>query len=141
MTATDARPTPSPLDLLSIVIPARNEEGSIAETLGTLYTLLVAHKVPHEIVVVDDWSTDGTAQAVESLQERIPTLRLLRNTGRNGFGRAVTFGLDHSSGDAVIVMMADLSDSPDDVLQYWHKLNEGWECVFGTRFSQGGAHL
>ena len=134
----DARPTPKAVKLLSVVIPARNEEGSLPDALCALHALLSEHRVPHEIVVVDDGSRDSTWTVLEGLRDRVPTLRPLRNTGRNGFGRAIVSGLDASRGDAVVVMMADLSDSPDDVLQYWHRLNEGWDCVFGTRFSRGG---
>jgi dolichol-phosphate mannosyltransferase len=65
-------------------------------------------------------------------------LKSVRNLGLHGFGRAVVHGFDHVSGDAVIVMMADQSDDPGDVVKYWRTLNEGWDCVFGSRFVRGG---
>lgn len=127
-----------PLTLLSIVIPARDEEGCIVSTVEHLHVELRLHNVPHEIVVVDDGSTDATWQLLEQTRERIPNLHPVQNTGRHGFGRAIIFGLDHMTGDAAVVMMADESDDCRDVVRYWHLLNEGWDAVFGSRFVRGG---
>ncbi len=69
---------------------------------------------------------------------RVPTLRPLQNTGLHGFGRAIIYGLDRMSGDAVVIMMADESDDSRDVVRYWALLNEGWDAVFGSRFVKGG---
>jgi dolichol-phosphate mannosyltransferase len=63
----------------------------------------------------------------------------VQNKGPNGFGRAVVFGLNRVKGDACTIMMADASDSPDDAVRYWRLLNEGWDCVFGSRFVKGGS--
>lgn len=133
-----AVPTPSPLRLLSVVIPAHNEAGCIASTVEHLHVELRLRGVPHEIVVVDDGSTDGTWETLQTLRERVPELRPVQNSGPNGFGRAVVRGLDAMTGDAVVIMMADESDDCRDVVRYWEKLNEGWECVFGSRFIKGG---
>ncbi len=126
------------LRLLSIVIPARDEEGCIASTIEHLYVELRLHNVPHEIVVVDDGSTDSTWEKLLSLREHIPTLHPLQNQGPHGFGRAIIRGLDSMAGDAVVVMMADESDDSRDVVRYWQLLNEGWDAVFGSRFTKGG---
>jgi len=127
-----------PLRLLSVVIPARNEAGSIAATVEHLYTELRLQQIPHEIVVVDDGSSDGTWKLLQQTTERVPTLRPLRSDGENGFGRAIAFGFDRIQGDAVVVMMADESDDCRDVTVYWRVLNEGWDAVFGSRFIRGG---
>jgi dolichol-phosphate mannosyltransferase len=103
-----------------------------------LHLELVLHAVPHEIVVVDDGSTDRTWQILQRLASGMPVLRPVRNEGLHGFGRAVTYGLDRSHGDAVVIMMADESDDCREVVMYWQTLNRGWDCVFGSRFIKGG---
>jgi len=127
-----------PLQLLSIVIPCQNEESSIASTAEHLYVELRLHGIPHEIVAVDDGSSDSTWQVLCELGARVPSLRPVQNTGENGFGNAVAFGIDHSQGDAVVIMMADESDDCRDVVRYWNLLGEGWDAVFGSRFIRGG---
>lgn len=134
--------TPVPaLTLLSVVIPARNEESCIVSTLEHLHFELRLHGVPHEIVVVDDASSDSTFAVVQALGKTIPELTILQNPGPHGFGRAIIYGLDFMQGDAAVVMMADESDDCRDVVRYWNLLNEGYECVFGSRFMRGGAAI
>jgi len=126
------------LTKLSVVIPAHNEEQCIESTVEHLHVELRLRQVPHEIVVVDDRSTDGTWTRLQGLRERVPELVPAQNRGPHGFGRAVVHGLDRITGDAAVVMMADESDDCRDVVRYWDTLNEGWECVFGSRFVAGG---
>lgn len=126
------------LTLLSIVIPARDEEGCIAATVEHLHLELRLNHIPHEIVVVDDGSSDRTWAILTELAARLPELAPIQNTGQHGFGRAIIHGLDHMKGDAVVIMMADESDDSRDVVRYWNKLQEGWDCVFGSRFMKGG---
>jgi dolichol-phosphate mannosyltransferase len=127
-----------PLHLLSIVIPARNEEGCIACTVQHLDLELRLHGIPHEIVVIDDGSSDATWSILTELSMQVPSLVPIQNNGMHGFGRAITFGFERISGDAVVVMMADESDDCRDVVRYWQLLNEGWDAVFGSRFLRGG---
>lgn len=127
-----------PLRLLSVVMPARNEEGSLAAAVGHLHCELEQHQVPHEIVVVDDGSSDGTWGVLGEMRARIPQLKPVQNPGLHGFGRAVTYGFSQAEGDAVVVMMADESDDCADVVRYWKLLGEGWDAVFGSRFIRGG---
>jgi dolichol-phosphate mannosyltransferase len=130
--------TPQSLQLLSVVIPAQNEEGCIASTIQHLRVELNLHGVPHEIVVVDDGSTDRTWQVLREQGDLVKELVALQNTGEHGFGRAIQLGLDQSRGDAVVIMMADESDDCRDVVRYWEKLGAGFDCVFGSRFMKGG---
>jgi dolichol-phosphate mannosyltransferase len=127
-----------PLTMLSVVVPARNEEGCISSMVEHLHLELQMSAVPHEIVVVDDGSTDRTWEILQQLQQRIPIVQPLQNLGAHGFGRAITYGLDHMKGDAAVIMMADESDDCRDVVKYWHLLCEGWDAVFGSRFIKGG---
>ncbi|MFZ4768044.1 MAG: glycosyltransferase family 2 protein [Roseimicrobium sp.] len=135
-TAPDA--TTMPLTLLSIVLPARDEEGCIAATVQHLHLELSLNQIPHEIVVVDDGSSDRTWSILEELRGSLPQLAPVRSSGPHGFGRAIIRGIDAANGDAVVIMMADESDDCRDVVRYWKLLNEGWDCVFGSRFMRGG---
>jgi dolichol-phosphate mannosyltransferase len=135
---TSPPPVVRPLSLLSVVIPARNEEHCISSTVEHLHLELRLHDVPHEIVVVDDGSTDTTWNVLTDLKTKLPELSPFQNTGLHGFGRAVIHGLNHMKGDAVVIMMADESDDCRDVVRYWQILNEGYDCVFGSRFLKGG---
>ena len=130
-----------PLQLLSIVLPARDEEGCICSTVEHLHLELRLQGVPHEIVVVDDGSTDRTWDLLQELARRLPVLKPVQNTGLHGFGRAIIRGLDKMTGDAVVIMMADESDDCRDVVRYWQELNKGCDCVFGSRFVKGGGTI
>jgi dolichol-phosphate mannosyltransferase len=99
---------------------------------------LTLQKVPHEIVVVDDGSTDGTWALLEEMAARINTLHPVQNHGDHGFGRAVLCGIDQAQGDALVIMMADESDDCRDTVRYWRLLDQGWDAVFGSRFIKGG---
>jgi dolichol-phosphate mannosyltransferase len=136
---TSPPPTPGrPLQLLSVVIPARDEEGCIASTIEHLHVELRLREVPHEIIVVDDGSTDTTWTILNAMTERVSVLVPIKNPGPHGFGRAIVCGLDAMKGDAVVIMMADESDDCRDVVGYWRVLGEGYDCVFGSRFIKGG---
>ena len=124
---------------LSIVIPAYNEESSIAETVQTLYDVLQKYKIDHEIVVINDNSKDDTIRVLEQLKKNIHTLVYYTNEGSNGFGYAVRYGLEKFTGDCVAIMMADLSDDPVDLVRFYHRMIEdNTDCVFGSRFIKGG---
>jgi dolichol-phosphate mannosyltransferase len=123
---------------LSVVIPAHNEQGSIGQTVQALRSELSANQVPYEIVVVDDASSDGTAAAVAEIAAEDEGVRCIRSPRPPGFGQAVRAGLDEYTGDAVAIVMADLSDSPRDLVRYYRALEEGFDCAFGSRFMRGG---
>jgi dolichol-phosphate mannosyltransferase len=124
---------------LSVVIPAHNEEDSIAETVRAVAARLVEDAIPYEIVVVDDASRDRTPAIVAQLSDADPNVRYLLNPYPNGFGFAVRAGLEIFTGDAVAIVMADLSDHPDDLVAYYRLIEAGYDCAFGSRFMTGGA--
>jgi len=126
------------LELLSVVIPARDEEACIASTVEHLHVELRLQNVPHEIVVVDDGSADRTWEIINEIKSRIPVVTAVQSVAPHGFGRAIIAGLDKIKGDAVVLMMADESDDCRDVVRYWETLQQGYDCVFGSRFIKGG---
>ncbi len=127
------------LTLFSVVIPARDEEESLPSTIDGLVRTFAAEKIPHEIVVVDDGSHDRTWAVLQDLKQKYPAVVPTQNIREHGFGRAVVWGIDQSRGDAIVIMMADASDAPEDAVKYWRLLNEGYDCAFGSRFVAGGA--
>jgi dolichol-phosphate mannosyltransferase len=127
-----------PLTLYSIVIPAQNESTSIVSTVEHIHVELRLAGIAHEIVVVDDGSQDDTFELVEKLAKDIREVVPTRNEGPKGFGRAVAHGFEVISGDAVAIMMGDQSDDPRDAVKYWHAMQQGYDCAFGSRFMPGG---
>ena len=126
------------LQLLSVIIPARDEAGCIASTVRHLHLELALNGIPHEIVVVDDGSTDTTWQILTETAKELDELAPVQNGPAHGFGRALQRGIEAASGDAVVFMMADESDDCRDVVRYWNALHEGFDCVFGSRFMKSG---
>jgi dolichol-phosphate mannosyltransferase len=123
---------------LSIVIPAYNEEKNIIKCINELQAILrEKYEIPYEIIVVNDNSRDDTEGVVRAEMTRDAAIRIVNRTPPGGFGRAVRSGMEAVSGDIVVVYMADLSDSPEDVVAYYRKIREGYDCVFGSRFIRG----
>ncbi len=125
---------------LSVVIPAHNEEGSVQNTVTAIERTLSSEKISHEIVIVNDHSTDGTMDILADLAKLYPGVLPVENTDLGGFGRAVAAGLDAARGEYVAIMMADLSDDPEDLVRFYREAQKtGADCVFGSRFIKGGA--
>ena len=124
---------------LSLVIPAYNEEESISETIEAFETLLLSEKIDHEILIVNDNSKDNTEKVLSDLCNKYINVRYITNPGPNGFGYAIRYGLDRFTGDCVAIVMADLSDSPQDLVKFYNTmLEKKTDCVFGSRWSKGG---
>ena len=122
--------------MLSVVIPAHNEEGHIAETVQTRGDTREA-KIAYEILVINDNSADGTEQVLATLSAAGTGVRYINNPPPHGFGFAVRRGLAEFRGEAVAIVMADGSDDPADVIAFYRKLEGGYDCVFGSRFIRG----
>ena len=122
---------------LSVVIPAYNEEENIGACIDELTQTLGKTQVPYEIIVVNDNSIDATELKIREKMADDDRVRLIGRTRPGGFGRAVRSGIEAVTGDVVVIYMADLSDSPEDVVSYYRKIEEGYDCVFGSRFMKG----
>jgi dolichol-phosphate mannosyltransferase len=123
---------------LSILIPAYNEEECIESTVDSICHCLDHHGINYDILVVNDNSRDTTEQILQRLNHANPRVKYINNYYPNGFGFAVRCGLENFEGDAVTIVMADASDPPESIVDYYHKLQEGFDCVFGSRFIKGG---
>ena len=124
---------------LSIIIPAYNEAQNLPLTIHEFYNLLIVNNIDHELIIVNDNSKDNTFSILQELKKSIPTLVFHTNKGPNGFGYAIRYGLERYEGDCVAIMMADLSDNPDDLVLFYRRLLVGdVDCVFGSRFIKGG---
>ncbi len=121
----------------SFVIPAHNEEGNLPKTVAEIQEAMRSNGIPYEIVCVDDNSSDGTAQVIAELQRNDPNIKAVHRDPPPGFGRAIRAGLEAVTGDLVIIYMADQSDDPEDALVYIRKIEEGFDCVYGSRFRRG----
>lgn len=135
--ASRLNPVPENSLLYSILIPAYNEEENIIPTLESLAAALRAESIPFELLVVNDNSTDGTPGVIEAKAADIPEIYQVHNAPPGGLGRAVRCGLNHFHGDVLAVVMADGSDHPADVVRCYRKIEEGYDCVFGSRFIHG----
>ena len=120
---------------LSVIVPAHNEAGSIRATLEVIAETLDGADVEYEIVVVDDASSDGTADVVRAVAAENPRVRYHLSHNPRGFGYTVSSGLDVFQGDYVAIVMADGSDDPRDLLRYHAVLEEGYDCAFGPASS------
>jgi len=123
------------LKKLTVVIPTFNESAVIGKTVKVFHEQLAKSGVEHEFLVIDDGS-DDTDKVLEGLG--IANMTHVRNSVRQGFGGSIRMGLEQAQGDAVAIVMGDLSDRPEDLVAYWHKLGEGYDCVFGSRWGRGG---
>ena len=127
------------MQLLSVVIPVYCEEAALPSLFHRLTTVLgELEDLALEVVLVDDGSTDRSwemIQAQHAVDERFVGLRLSRNFGHQ---IALTAGLDHARGDAVVVMDADLQDPPEVVIELVEQWRRGHAVVYGRRRSRAG---
>lgn len=127
--------TTNQLTSLSICIPAKNEELTIKDTID-LYIRQLGDINLHQVVVVDDHSTDNTKQVVTTLAYPGCEILVDPNPHTSGVGNAIKHGLSLCQGDAIAICMADGSDSPDDIKNLLHALKvEDAHFAFGSRFT------
>ncbi|MBD3244460.1 MAG: glycosyltransferase [Candidatus Moranbacteria bacterium] len=123
---------------LSLIIPAHNEAENLKKTLKLFHKKLKKQNIAHELLVINDNSSDDSEKILKTLKKNIKELAYINNPPPKGFGFAVRKGLASFSGDVVAIVMADLSDRPQDLIKFYKKVNQGYDCVFGSRFIKGG---
>ena len=124
---------------LSVIIPAYNEEKNLSRTVKDLTIIFQKEQVPYEIILVNDNSSDTTPEIIKGLMDNNSNIKTINRKPPGGFGRAIRSGMELVSGEAVVICMADSSDDPLDVIKYYNKLEEGYDCVFGSRFIKGSS--
>ncbi len=123
-----------PTMLFSIIMPAYNEADVIFTTVTELCTYLDSTAYLYELVIIDDASTDQTANIVKKLAQQFPAIVYRQNSAPNGYGYAIRNGLEAYSGDAAVIVTSDGADAPKDVEQFFSLISEGYDCAFGDRF-------
>jgi glycosyltransferase involved in cell wall biosynthesis len=124
--------------LLSVVMPCMNEEEVLSETNQRLVTVLEQASLNFEIVYVDDGSTDSTPELLRNLQSHDARIRVIRLSRNFGHQVAITAGLEHASGDAIVIIDADLQDPPEVILDFLAKWRDGYDVVYGVRTERNG---
>ncbi len=125
--------------MLSVIIPAMNEAGTIRPVLSDYVRALRASGAPFEIVVVNDVAADNTAEVLEGLAGEFPEVHAFNRRGKSGYGTAVSTGIDLAKGEFVVISSADACNSSENILDYYRALEEGNDAVFGSRFMRGGS--
>ncbi len=123
---------------LSVVVPCFNEEESIAACHARLTEVLRGIGMNYEIVYVDDGSRDGTFAALTAMYNSDPHVKVLTLSRNFGHQAAVSAGLDAASGDAVVIIDADLQDPPELIAEMVRIWREGFEVVYGVREMRAG---
>lgn len=124
--------------LLSVVVPAYNEEEVLLEFHKRLSNVIDTMSIDAEIVYVNDGSNDNTLSVLQELREKDPRVAIVDLSRNFGKEIAMTAGLDHARGDAVVVIDADLQDPPElipEFLKYWQ---EGYDVVYAQRIAREG---
>jgi glycosyltransferase involved in cell wall biosynthesis len=119
--------------MLSVVIPAYNEEENVPILYEKLKKVLDSLGEDYEIIFVDDGSTDGTYQRLKQLAEKDSRLKVIRFKRNYGQTAAMSAGFEHAKGDVIVTLDADLQNDPEDIPILLEKLKEGYHVVSGWR--------
>ncbi len=122
----------------SIVVPVYNEELVVSETYKRLKAVMDSLEESYELIFINDGSRDKTEEMVSSLCDQDPKVKLLSFSRNFGHQTAITAGMDHASGQAIVVIDADLQDPPEVILEMIAKWKEGYDVVYGQRVSRKG---
>jgi len=123
---------------LTIVIPAHNEEASLYATISSLEAIVM---VPHEVIVVNDHSSDNTAKTIDELSVKFNNIRLINNDTEPGFTNAIKKGFSKARGEMIVLVMADSCDDPHSINEMYKKIMEGYDVVCASRYMKHGKKL
>ncbi|HIE43968.1 MAG TPA: glycosyltransferase family 2 protein [Candidatus Omnitrophica bacterium] len=119
--------------LLSVVVPAFNEEKRIESTIHRLVNYLEGQSYGYEIIVVDDGSTDSTKSKIKNMAERYEMLRMVENQENAGKGYAVKRGVSHATGEFILLTDTDMSTPMEELGKLFFWLKEGYDIAIGSR--------
>jgi len=122
---------------INIIVPLKNEENSINNLIETLHPVVKKIEKKTIVTLIDDHSSDETLKIIKEYQKKFEFLKIYENKNPTGFGNALKFAIDRNEEDALIVFMGDCSDDPEDIIKYVKYLDDGYDCVFGSRFITG----
>jgi len=118
--------------VFSVVIPVFNEEGNLEPLYTRLTKVMNELGKPYEIIFVDDGSQDNSFQILKGLHEKDNNVKVIRFTRNFGQHPAIMAGFDTAGGEIIITLDADLQNPPEEIPKLLHKLDEGYEVVFGV---------
>jgi dolichol-phosphate mannosyltransferase len=121
---------------LSVVVPIFNEEQCVDELTRRLTEVLEGMEVPYEVILVNDGSRDRSLERMVELHQRDPRLKVVNLSRNFGHQLAVTAGLDHSVGEAVVIIDADLQDPPEVIRELFDRFREGYDVVYAVRLKR-----
>lgn len=124
--------------VLSVIVPVFNEEAVIRETYGRLKSVLESMDESYEIIFVNDGSRDRTAHIINEFCEKDGQIRLIDFSRNFGHQVAITAGMDHATGEMIVVIDADLQDPPELIPKMVEKYREGYDVVYGVRATRNG---
>ena len=122
---------------INIIVPLKNEEKGIKNLIENLTPVLNKINKKVSLSLIDDHSSDQTWNIIKQYEKTINFIKAYKNENPTGFGNALRFGIDKNNDDALIIFMGDCSDDPNDIIEYVKYLDEGYDCVFGSRFIKG----
>jgi dolichol-phosphate mannosyltransferase len=121
--------------MISIIVPTYNEAENIKKLIPAVNNALAGYE--HEMIIVDDSSPDGTAGVAEELAEKYP-VKVLRRENKQGLASAIVYGFEHSNGDILGVIDADLQHPPEYIKEFIKAIEEGNDIAIGSRYVDGG---
>ena len=122
---------------INILVPLKNEEKGIKNLIENLKSILGKIEKKTIISLIDDHSSDQTWKTLEQFKQQFDFIKIYKNENPTGFGNALRYGISKNQEDVVIIFMGDCSDNPEDIIEYVKYFEQGYDCVFGSRFISG----